>query len=152
MRVVAIGGVIAAGVAGLAACGGPSRPPARVITEGHLPPGAAHRTGNAPLTLKLSFDANGVPDGFASGSPDDADLIVESGSGRGITTAKITNRYKETLKVDLWIGPDGRRFVYTSSCPIRAGGRSLEMWNQDVPWVYVSNPRLMDVHSPLVCK
>jgi len=141
-------GMIAGLIASAAACD-PPRAPARVITAGHLPPGAAFRADAGPLTLKLSYDPSGTPNGFAAGTADDADLVIGFISP---TTVKIENHLKQPLKVDLWLSPNGQRFAYTSSCPIAAGNSSFEMWPGRVPWVFVSNPRRVPPEEAGMCK
>lgn len=136
-------------VALLVGCAPAPRPPARVITVGHLPPGAAFRADAGALTLKLSYDASGTPTGFAAGTADDADIVM---GFINTMTVKIENHLKQTLKVDLWLSRDGQRFGYTSSCPIAAGGSSHEMWPGAVNWVYVSNPRFLPPDAAVVCK
>jgi hypothetical protein len=139
---------IAALFALLGACGSPP-PPVRTITAGHLPPGAAFRADAGALTLKLSYDASGTPNGFAAGSPDDADLVI---GFINTSTVKIENHMKQALKVDLWLSQDGRRFGYTTSCPISAGSSSHEIWPGRVPWVYVSGPRWVPPAEAGMCK
>lgn len=131
------------------ACGPPARPPTRVITVGHLPPGAAMNIDAGSINLKLSYDAAGQPNGFEQGTADATDLVI---AFVNTSTVSISNRSQHPLKLDLWLSKSGKQFVYTSSCPISARGSSFENWPAPVSWIYVSNPRILAADAPTRCE
>jgi len=103
---------------------------------------AARTDGSAPLALKLKRDEAGRPIGFLPASEDDADLVVVLKITDRGTSAKIFNRAREHIKLDMRISPDGEKFAYTSSCPIRAQRDSFELWIEPIKILEVSNPRI----------
>jgi hypothetical protein len=130
--------------------------PARTISAGHMPSGAACHVGSPDLSLKVTVDeVTGGPVGFEPGSAESTDLtlgFVGNTASTRKTTVRLANRSKRPLKVDLWRSQNGERYDYTSSCPIAPGRRSFETWDGDVPWVYVSNPRFLSPDSPATCE
>jgi hypothetical protein len=125
----------------------PPPEPARIITPGHMPPGAAYHSGSPDLSLRVTVDeVSGTPLGFEPGKAENTDLslgFVANTAATSMTMLALTNRSKRPLKVDMWISDDGQRYRYTSSCPILAGARSTESWPGVVSWIYVSNPRFL---------
>jgi hypothetical protein len=138
--------VFAAVLPCVAACDPPPEP-ARIITPGRMPIGAAYRTSSADLALHVTLDeVSSSPVGFEPAKAESTDLVmgaVPNTAPTPMTTLALTNRSARPLKVDLWISNDGQRYRYTSSCPIGPGARSSESWPGVVPWVYVSNPRFV---------
>ena len=101
------------------------------------------------ISLKLSYDEAGQPNGFEQGTAAATDLVI---AFVNTSTVRIANRSRQHLKLDLWLSQNGKRFVYTSSCPILAGGESFENWPAPVTWLYVSNPRILQPDAPARCQ
>lgn len=108
-----------------------------------LRPIAHFTTGSEPLFLKVTIE-NGKVVQFDSANDSEANLVVRYSRGaQSGTMVILESKLDVILKLDLHISPDAQHYKYTSSCPIIAHGADYEQWAHPIPWLAVSNPRVV---------
>lgn len=71
----------------------------------------------------------------------------EAGSNDDGTLLTISNDQDQQVKFDVYISPDGERFLYTSSCTLIAGGKNFEHWPHPVRAFAIGRIRLASEHA-----
>ena len=133
LRVVLASLLFAATVAAAA-----SVPPRGELSTDELPVGTLRTDGNTPLYIKVRVEEGRVA-GFEPATEADATLVLTFTSREADSTmVDVANKGPVTLKLDLYISPDGRTWYYTSSCTV---GRSFETWGHPVPYLAVAAVR-----------
>lgn len=117
---------------GSAAIAGP--PP--VLPVDDLPQGTVKTDGKSPLYLLVRISGGKVI-AFENATQKSANVTATFSPTNG-TTIKFTSTLDVALKFDLYISSDGRRFEYTSSCPLMAQKGLFENWPHAVPWLAIT--------------
>lgn len=140
-------------LAAMAACSGvPATVPVAArdgdsISTSDLPAGYQSTDGAFPLYLKATVTETGAL------QLEPADAATANLSLRFIkrsdsqTMVAFSNTLASPVKLDLYISPDGKNYVYTSSCPILAQGGSYETWPHPVAWIALAQARVVDVDA-----
>ncbi|MBI5533519.1 MAG: hypothetical protein HY898_12435 [Deltaproteobacteria bacterium] len=104
--------------------------------------------GRSPVAFRVVRDGTGRLRISSDLEGSEPDIVIPPASiERGMTMLKIANTGDLHLKFDLYITPDGQRYVYTSSCPLLprpAQGESFsafESWPHAVAGFAIGAPR-----------
>ncbi|HET7842638.1 MAG TPA: hypothetical protein VFL14_00695 [Xanthomonadales bacterium] len=117
----------------------PFAPSRGVVGTPELPTTHFTTDGTEPLHLRVT---DGEPPVLEAATEADANLVVRLvARDHDMTTFHLKQAGERTLKLDLWISPDGGHWQYTSSCPLRGTVATYENWPQDVRFLAVANAR-----------
>ena len=122
----------------------------KILKRAELPAGFAIGTGDPSLGLIVKV-VDGKVEATVTKEISAANVTLKREEMEQGQMADIHNATAVTLKFDLYISPDGERFVYTSSCPVLAGKGDFEMWPGAVHSFAFGNPRVVDEHH-MVCE
>lgn len=143
-------GAAALGVLVLAGCmSNPSaaEPPGMLNVEA-LPAGFVVGTAKDPLNLHLREDGTQFR---ATADTADVTIRAEASESPGMTMLHLSSTADATLKIDLYISPDGRRFMYTSTCPLMPAISASEMWPHPIHSYAFGNARRV-AEGDMVCR
>jgi hypothetical protein len=107
--------------------------------------------GAAPLHLRV-VDAVGVPLLLPVGAAEATLSVTFVERKDDQTLVTLASGAPRTLKVDLYISPDGERWSYTSSCPIRPKLSVYENWPYAIPFMALANPRWLADGDSTACE
>lgn len=107
-----------------------------------LPAGTVKADGKSPLYLLVKVK-DGKVTGYESATQKTANVTATFSASNG-TTITFTSTLDTALKFELYISADGRRFVYTSSCPLMARKSLYENWPHPVPWLAITGVAVSD--------
>lgn len=130
----------------------PAKGPQAVL-KAQLPAGGVLIDGKSAVKLKIASPSEGEPGSFSVVTEDPADVEVkfEPNSPQG-AILQLTSKFKQDLKLRMFISPDGEHFLPTSSCPLNAGLMSFEHWQHPVPFLYLASPKALAPGSSAVCE
>jgi len=127
----------------------PFAPSRGVMAAEDLPVGHVVVSGNDPFYLRLSGT-----DTLTLEPADEAtaDLVVHFASrDHDMTMVSLKASGERTLKLDFYISPDGKRWQYSSSCPLKGTMGTFENWPHMLPFLALANPRYVD-GGDLTCR
>jgi hypothetical protein len=133
-------------VAGLAGAAERGRP----IAVEQLPQGFAVGDARAPLGLAVVQEGESLT-AHGAAEPSDAHIVLSRSGPGNDTSISVKSSLAVTVKYDLYISPDGKRFFYTSSCPLPAGISGFEMWPHPIHSFAIGNPRVV-AESAMTCE
>jgi hypothetical protein len=115
------------------------------LSVAQLPDGAIRGSSERALLLEVTRGGDGAIASVESAPLELANLIVRvSAKGPRNVGVVLESSLDATLKLDLFVSPDGERFKYASSCPVIAGGSAYEMFAERVVAVAVARVRATD--------
>ena len=119
------------------------------LAVAELPAGALRARADRAVLLEVSREDGGAVGSVEPAPLELANLIVRvtRNAPRDVGIA-LESSLDASVKLDLFVSPDGERFRYISSCPVIAGGSAYEKLAEPVAWVAVARVRLADPGEP----
>ena len=120
----------------------PFAPSRGVVATADLPAGHVVVSGDEPVYLRLAGTDTLVLEPADEAS---ADLVVHFASrDHDMTMVSLKAKGERTLRLDFYISPDGKRWQYSSSCPLMGTIGTYENWPHALPLLAIANPRYID--------
>jgi len=113
-----------------------------VLMRDQLPSGFAISDGKSPFGLAVKANGSQLESVPATDLPAATITLTRSSEDDG-TSIKVKSSLNLMIKYDLYISPDGKRFVYTSTCPLVPNGSGFEMWPHPIHSFAFGNPRVI---------
>lgn len=110
-------------------------------------------TPASDLFLNVSLKNGSFEFASVTQGPENANLTFSmSELSSGGIMMSVRSQLKKAIKYDLHMVDDMGRHHYTSSCPLMPGSGAFESWGHSIPEIIVSNFRVLDDDSEIVCE